>query len=88
MSDEAALIVSIRVQRQDGYFYAASPEVPGLHVCGVSLDQTLVSAQRAVKALFKTNRNLDVIVTQASDDIANFPHMTGTVDRFVIQRAS
>ena len=88
MSDESALIVAIRVQKLDGYFYAASPDVPGLHVCGESVEQTLVSAQRAVKALFKTNRRLEVTVMQASEDVESFPRMTGPVDRFVVQQAS
>ena len=87
MGDESALILSIRVQKLDDYFYAASPDVPGLHVCGSTVEQALESARHAVKALFKQNRGIDVEVKPASSDADRFPRITGAVDLFVVQRA-
>ena len=87
MGSESALIVAIRVQQLDDYFYAASPDVPGLHVCGLTVEQALESARSTVKALFKQNRGLDVDVKPASSDADSFPRVTGPVDKFVVQRA-
>ena len=87
MGDESALIVAIRVQELEGFFYAASPDVPGLHVCGETAEQTLASARLAVQKLFKQNRDLDVFVMPASEDADSFPRVVGPVDKFIVQRA-
>lgn len=87
MGDESALILAIRVQKLDDYFYAASPDVPGLHVCGTTAEATLASAKVAIKALFKQNRGLDVTVMPASADASSFPKMSGPADMFIVQRA-
>lgn len=87
MGDESALIVAIRVQKLDDYFYASSQDVPGLHVCGETVEQTLASAKRSVQALFKQNRGLEVQVMPVSADADSFPAVTGPVDKFVVHRA-
>ncbi len=86
MGDESALILAIRVQKLDDLFYAASPDVPGLHVCGSTVEATLASAKVAIRELFKQNRGLDVIVTPASADADSFPRMSGPTDKFIVQR--
>ena len=85
MREEVAAIVAINVQEVDGYFYAASPDVPGLHVCGQTLEEMMDSAMLAVKELFKVNRKMDVRVAPVAD-MASFPDVTGPVDRLVVQR--
>ncbi|GAB1389880.1 MAG: hypothetical protein AMXMBFR78_11500 [Rubrivivax sp.] len=88
MGNEAALIVQVRVQKLDGLFYAASADVPGLHVCGESIEQTIESTLKAVKELFRVNREIDVHVVPASDDVESFPRVTRPIEHLVVQRVS
>ena len=85
MIEEAAAIVSIDVQEVDGFFYAASPDVPGLHVCGETVGEMMDSAILAVKELFRVNRHMDVKVMPVSADMASFPHVTWPVNKLVVQ---
>lgn len=85
MSEHPAAIVSITVQKLDDCFYAASSDVPGVHVCGDTVEQTIESAARAVKVLFKVNRNMDVDVVPASAYTDGFPGATRPIDKLVVQ---
>jgi hypothetical protein len=69
MTQEAAMLVRITVRNEGGYFYAASPDLPGLHVCGETEEQVCESALTSVKVLFKRNRRLDVHVAPLTDDL-------------------
>ena len=88
MPNDTVLIVPINVQRLDACYYAASPELPGLHVCGETLDAMMASTLLAVKELFRVNRGLDVRVFPASGDAGAFPRLAGTADRLVVQAVS
>lgn len=89
MTQDAAVLIRVNVREEPDYFYAASPDLPGLHVCGGTREQLCDSLIRALKALFKHNRNLDVqvlpVVPPESDD---FPLMPAACfgDQFVVHR--
>lgn len=83
---EAALVVQINIRDEGDHFYAASPDVPGLHVCGLDLPETKKRAAAALQRLFKLNRGLDVVVSQLSDDVEGYPETFSTDGRFVVQR--
>lgn len=82
---QGALIIRVNVKEEAGYWYANSPDLLGLHICGRSAEQACSSALKAVKALFKHNRGLDVDVMPATEEQDSFPRLKGPVDRFVVQ---
>lgn len=86
MQEEVAAILSINVQEVDGYFYAASPDVPGMHVCAETAEEMMESAIQAVKTLFMVNRKMEVRVAPVAD-MASFPDVTWPVNRLVVQRS-
>ena len=86
MTLDSALIIRVNIKEEPGFFYADSQDLPGLHVCGKSPEQICATVIKAVKALFKHNRNMDVEVIPATVDKDNFPRMTGPCEQFVVQR--
>jgi hypothetical protein len=65
-------IVEVEIQRKDGYVFANSKDVPGLHLCSQDPQVVAQSIIPAIKMLFKLNRGLDVEVVPAAD-IDAFP---------------
>ena len=86
MTRDSALIIRVSIQEEPGFFYADSPDLPGLHVCGKTQEQTCTTVIKAIKALFKHNRNMNVIVIPATQDEDNFPQLSGLCEQFVVQR--
>lgn len=46
------------------------------------------STLKAVKELFRVNREIDVHVVPASDDVESFPRVTRPIEHLVVQRVS
>jgi predicted RNase H-like HicB family nuclease len=88
MAHDAAMIVRITVRSEGDYFYAASQDLPGLHVCGSTEEEVCSSALAAVKALFKHNRNMDVRVVPLTDDIDTLECDPGVFSGVVVQRSN
>ena len=87
MNHDAALIINVDIREESGVYFADSRDLPGLHICGRTAQQTCATVIKAVKALFKHNRNMDVEVVPATDDSESFPEIQGLCERFVVQRA-
>lgn len=86
MTHDAALIIRVNLREDSGYYYADSPDLLGLHICGKTPEQTCETMMKAVKALFKYNRKMDVEVVPATTNEESFPRLTGVCDQFVVQR--
>lgn len=84
MTDETVFIVKINVQQRSGYFYAASPDLPGLHVCGESDDALRKSVVLAIKTLFKRNSRIDVDVKPVAASLEMFPRDGSSFDRLAV----
>ena len=68
MTQDSALIIRVNLRKESGMFYADSSDLLGLHVCGTTPEKTCQTVIKAVKALFKHNRNMDVDVVPATSD--------------------
>ncbi len=86
MTHDSVLLVRVNLSEQSGLFFASSPDVAGLNICGKTMEQTCASAVKAIKMLFKHNRGLDVQVMPATEDDDNFPVITGKCEQFAVQR--
>lgn len=84
MTQDAALIIRVSLRREGDLFYAHSTDVPGLHICGPTAEQTCSTVIKAVKALFKHNRNMDVEVLPTTTDTEQFPRVTGPCEQFAV----
>jgi predicted RNase H-like HicB family nuclease len=82
---ENVFIVKINFDVREGYIYAMSPDLPGLHVCGESEEKVRASALLAVKTLFKRNRHLDVDVRPVAPDLESFTDARVRFDRVAVQ---
>jgi hypothetical protein len=81
---ETVYIVKIDIQEREGYLYARSPDLPGLHVCRETEEGLRESVFLAVKTLFKANRKLDVAVRSVAPSLDQFPRDGGTLDRLAV----
>lgn len=83
---DLAHVVKIAIHGDSGQgYYAHSADIPGLHVCGESLELTCGRIVKAIKAIFKHSRGMDVDVRPATlglDDGAP----QEKCDHFVVQR--
>ena len=86
MTQDAALIIRVNLKNEASMFYADSPDLLGLHICGPTAEQTCETVIKAVKALFKHNRGLNVNVIPVTTDTASFPKLAGPCGQFVVQR--
>jgi hypothetical protein len=84
MTQDAAWIIRVNLRRESGMFYAESPDLIGLHICGKTQEQTCDTVIKAVKALIKHNRNLDVEVLPATHSEDNFPRISGPCEQFAV----
>lgn len=84
MTQDAVTIIQVNVREEMGMCYADSPDLLGLHICGKTREQTLETVMKAVKALFKHNRKVDVTVKPVTD-AASFPKIGGPVRQFAVQ---
>jgi hypothetical protein len=84
MTQDAALIIRVNLRKDAGYFYADSPDLLGLHICGKTAEQTCETVMKAVKALFKHNRGMDVEVLPATTSDQNFPRISGPCEQFAV----
>ena len=87
MTQDAALVIKVAIREDSGVYYANSIDLIGLHVCGTNLEQTCVRVIKAIKALFKHSRGMDVEVMPVTDTEA-FPQTKLPVDTFVVHRAT
>jgi predicted RNase H-like HicB family nuclease len=83
MTANSALLIKVEVRNEDGLFYASSVDLPGLHVCGETEDQTCESVIEAAQALLKFNRGMDVRVIPATTDLNEFPTTSHHCSQFV-----
>lgn len=88
MTQETVALLRIKIRQEGEHYYAASDDLPGLHVGGFSAEQACESALRAVRVLFKANRGLDVDVFPVADDALMFPTPVSRCERFVVRRLS
>jgi len=84
MTHDAAWIIRVNLRREADMFYADSPDLMGLHICGKTAEQTCETVMKAVKALFKHNRNMDVEVLPATTSGENFPRISGPCEQFAV----
>lgn len=87
MSAEASLVVRIELRNRGSYFSAKSPNLPGLHVCGETVEAVRESAITAIKYLFKHNKKMDVEVLPVAADYESFPELSRTLDKLIVQQA-
>lgn len=88
MTQDAALIIKVNVTHEHGLFYAESPDLLGLHICGETPEQLCATVVKAVKALFKYNRQMDVDVIPATSKGSDFPGALLDCDHLVVQLAA
>jgi len=88
MLGDSVFVLKIDIQAREGYFYAVSPDLPGLHVCGETADTVRSSVLIAVKTLFKRNKKLDVVVRPVAPNIDVFPSSSSRFDRVAVQSLS
>jgi predicted RNase H-like HicB family nuclease len=83
MTANAALVIKVELKKEDGIYYASSADLPGLHVCGYTADQTCDSVIEAVAVLLKHNRGMDVRVVPATNNLNEFPNLENHCNQFV-----
>jgi predicted RNase H-like HicB family nuclease len=83
MTANTALVIKVELKKEGGIFYASSVDLPGLHVCGYTEDETCESVIPAVVALLKHNRGMDVRVIPATNDLESFPRLGHHCNQFV-----
>jgi len=66
MTQDTAFIIKLQVRKEGEFHFVTSPNLPGLNVCGTSVDNTYQSVVKVVKALFKHNHNFIVDVFPAT----------------------
>jgi predicted RNase H-like HicB family nuclease len=85
MTKGAAYLLRVNMRTESGIWHASSNDLPGLHVCGDSIEKTCERVIKAIKAIFKHSKKLDVEVVPASDMNA-FPEVKMPCEQFVIQQ--
>ena len=84
---EGALVLQVNVRPDpSGVFYANSPDLVGLHVCGHSLEQVHALVVKAIKAIFKHSRKQDVQVFPIAENDSFSPKVDA--DKFIVHRAA
>lgn len=82
--DQPITVIEIRLSERDGYYYASSPDMPELHVCGTDKKLVMNDVCPIVKRLYKLNYGLDVGVRQAaSHDLKPTKKAAALRDHFV-----
>ena len=66
-SNTTITVVQVILSHKDGYYFATSEDVPGLHLCSQDRAKLESYIIPAIKLLFKDNRGLDVEVLRYSD---------------------
>lgn len=86
--DSRYLVAEVQVDSRDGCFHAHSKEVPGLHICGSSLEDVLSDLPAAIRHVYKVTKNMDVTVEWAADTsvIDSRVVQENLIARFVMQR--
>lgn len=80
----ASLIIKVDIKHHHGLYSASSNDVPGLHVCEDTPEKIRESIMKAVKILFKYNREMDVDVTPATEDPDSFPSLPASTNKFIV----
>ena len=80
----AGTVVWVRLGREDDFYFAWSPDVPGLHLCGTDRDALIQDIPAALAFLFRENSGVSVSV-QPYAPVTEFPRPSETDDRFVVQ---
>jgi len=83
MRPDVAAVLKVAVREDSGVYYANSADLIGLHVCGTNLEQTCLRVVKAVKAIFKHSRGMDVEVIPATD-MQTFPEIKTPCEQFVV----
>jgi hypothetical protein len=86
MDRDVVLIVRVSIRNEGGIVSARSDDLPGLFINADSVQDANEQVIKAIKALFKYQRNLDVEVSPASTDIEHFPAVRKPVEQFAIQK--
>lgn len=71
-SSSPLAIVTVMIERRDGYIFAHSDDVPGLDLCSQNEESIAKNILAGIKLLFKLNRGLNVEVMPVTD-LATFP---------------
>lgn len=61
------LVAEVRVDSKDGCLHTYSKEVPGLHICGSSIEDVLFDVKDAIGHLYKVTKGMEVTVEWAGD---------------------
>ena len=85
MTTIGALLIKLNIREDGDFFYASSPDLLGLHVCGSSVQKTCDLVEKAIKAIFKHSRGIDVSVLPVTTD-KEFPSMKMNCEQLVIQQ--
>ena len=88
MGQTAPLLLKVDIREESGLFFASSPHLLGLHLCGPSKEQICDSLLRAVQLLFKQNRQMDVTVSIVNTDLETFPRMPENCEHLLVQQTS
>lgn len=87
MTAESALVINVQITKEDDIYYASSADLPGLHVCGYSEDQTCNSVIKAVAELLRRNRGMNVRVIPATNNLEEFQSAQRCYSQFVALHA-
>lgn len=69
MTDKIAFI-GVHITAQEGMFMASSPDLPGLFVCGKSVQDVKADVGPMIERLYKLNQGIEV---RAALDVAHSP---------------
>lgn len=62
---EKVAFICVHVEKNDGIYLATSPDLPGLNVCGESLQDVKDDVGPMIERLYKLNTGLDVKAARA-----------------------
>lgn len=77
--------IGVSVSPRPDCLMATSEDLPGLNVCGASVEQLCERVERAIKLLYKLKHNVEVDVYQTTDTrtFPDRPQQTAC-DRFAV----
>lgn len=89
MDINTELLICVEIREDAGYFCASSADVPGLRVCGETMELTRQYIMQGVRLLFKYNRDMDVDVIPVAAGASHGArvHERGT-ERFIVQQSA
>ena len=85
MTNDAATVIRVKLSDEAGVWHASSNDLAGLHVCGLTVEVTCQRVLKAIKAIYKHGRGMDVEVIPATTP-DEFPILTKPCDHVVVRR--